>query len=86
MDPDVSIVWIGMQHWNPPYSLNMGVGAAGSIAMQFALASAMSIGRIPGVVMMSGMVTVSVAVTVLVPVVLQDAGQAENSVNCLRGL
>ena len=62
----------------------MGVGAAGSIAMQFALASAMSIGRIPGVVMVSGTVTVSVAVTVLVPVVLQDAGQAENSVNCFK--
>ena len=61
----------------------MGVGAAGFMAMQAALASAMSVVIIPGVVsvvvvvVVSVVVSVVVAVAVMVEMVLQDAGQAE---------
>lgn len=51
------MVEIGTQHCIAPYSLNNGVGAAGSTAAQFALAWASSVSGIPAVV------TVSVSVT-----------------------
>ena len=92
MMPDVSRVWIGIQHWKPPYSLNMGAGAAGSIWAQSALPWAMSVGMMPGVIvvavvvdvlvdmlmdtLMETLVVVETDTEVVVMVDLQDAGHA----------